>query len=126
MLIEAELVPLDITKAEEILNKFSITDGSEIPVLYGSIRKKNGDYKKSFDFFFEMASKTGNGEGKYEYGTKEKDVLKTRKKLKNNYPHQKRTVLAKVAISSKNTNQKKLKILILMMMIMVKHCSSKV
>mgnify|MGYP001059381382 FL=1 len=38
MLIKAELVPRDLECAEEILNKYSLKESTEIPLLFGLIK----------------------------------------------------------------------------------------
>lgn len=66
MLIKADRIPRDLSKAESILNQFSIEDSSEIPLLLGLIKKKQKDFTNSFRFF-EISSRVGNGESQYEH-----------------------------------------------------------
>lgn len=59
MLVKADLIPEDLEKAEKILNKCSMNENSEVPLLFGLIMLKREEFKKAAEYF-KISSKAGN------------------------------------------------------------------
>lgn len=65
MLVNADLIPERIDKAEKILNKCPLNSNSQVPLLLGLIMKKRGEFTVAARYF-KISSNAGNGEGQYE------------------------------------------------------------